>query len=77
MDNEESRTLRSGETALKNYGNPEGRIGTESGEDFCGRLRRITTEHCILWHPLAIAADHDNLRQSECNADQLPGSKHR
>jgi hypothetical protein len=34
MDNKESRTSRDGETALKNYGNPEGRIGTESGEDF-------------------------------------------
>ncbi len=34
MDNKESRTLRGGATALKNYGNPEGRIGTESGDDF-------------------------------------------
>jgi hypothetical protein len=34
MDNKESRTLRGGETALKNYGNPEGLIGTVSGEDF-------------------------------------------
>ena len=39
---QERRTLRSGETALKNYGNPEARIGTESGEDFltCGRMLR-------------------------------------
>jgi hypothetical protein len=34
MDNKEPRTVRGGETALKNYGNPEGRIGTESREDF-------------------------------------------
>ena len=40
-------------------------------------LRRIVTEHGILSHSLAIAADHDDLRQSECSADLLPVAKHR